>query len=60
MRVGGKRRLYIPSSLGYGAKGSPPVIPASADLVFDVEVHGVTDPNGAGRQCAPWSAIRSR
>ncbi len=41
MKIGDKARVFIPYYLGYGERGNPPVIPASANLVFDIELVGI-------------------
>ena len=40
LRVGGKRRLFVPYQMAYGEKGRG-AIPPKAELIFDVELLGV-------------------
>ena len=41
IRAGGKIRLYVPPTLGYGAGGFPPSIPGNSILIFEVGLDAV-------------------
>jgi FKBP-type peptidyl-prolyl cis-trans isomerase len=38
MKVGGQRKLTIPSELGYGSRGAGKAIPPDSILVFELEL----------------------
>ncbi len=38
MKVGGKRRLIVPASMAYGAKGFKQVVPPNSTLVYEIEL----------------------
>lgn len=48
MKIGGIRRLFVPSKLGYGELGALPAIEPNADLVFMIKVLGI-ESTGAGQ-----------
>ncbi|MBC7764223.1 FKBP-type peptidyl-prolyl cis-trans isomerase [Microbacteriaceae bacterium] len=41
MKVGGMRRLIIPSQMAYGSARAASNIPPNSDLVFDIELVGI-------------------
>ena len=70
MRVGGKRRVFIPWQLGYGLLAHAPidpvrsVIPAQSDLIYDIELVSVSDtptpPSRPGNSAQPATSLRAK
>ncbi len=43
LKVGDKAIIYIPSHLGYGARGYGGVIPPNTDLIFELNMVGIEE-----------------
>ncbi len=52
MKVGGVRRLEIPSDLAYGDRGAGSVIPPNSDLIFEIELLEIEKESGAAQKPA--------
>ena len=44
LKEGDKAMLFIPSELGYGARGAGDVIPPNSDLIFLIEIVQIVRP----------------
>lgn len=45
MNVGGKARLYCPSTTAYGARGAGGAVPPNSDLFFNIELVNIVAKN---------------
>jgi peptidylprolyl isomerase len=56
MRIGGKRRLFIPPQLAYGAKGSG-AVPPNSMLIFDVDFVAQSDTDPTPKPAPPAASL---
>jgi peptidylprolyl isomerase len=59
MAVGGKRKIYLPADLAYGARGNLPTIYPNQDLMFEIELLSVTGKAANLPESQPASAPAS-
>ncbi len=57
MKLGGKRRLFIPSTMAFGDEGAGTKIPKEANLIYEIEVVSVEP--GEASSDSPASSIES-
>ena len=43
MKVGGRRKITVPSRFAYGEKGAGRIVPPNSDLIYDVELMALSE-----------------
>lgn len=60
MQVNGRRKIYVPSKLGYAEKGAGRIVPPNANLVYDVELKAVNDLNPVAPPVAASALVEKK